>query len=257
MRSKMLSRCSTLTAIAVSAVLLPLSSAHAATASGAVNRATADAFGRMADAVLTDRTAALLDKSQAAPRTALASKSTGGVRLTAALTKTEDTAVTSLRGTRSRLAALGEAYRRETCHRRQDAQVGQGGHRLGHRDHRPHVQEDPRRRTRHHGLRRAPRADLRRPAGRHLEALGPRTTLDKGAHQVNEPVTAAPAHGPHGRCRRPPGSDHVSRARQPQEAHQARTTTRRWRPTPEKYWKNYNAAYPQFRTGSAATAPTS
>jgi len=108
-RSKTLSRrCSTVTAIALSAVLLPLSAAHAADRTPTVNRATTDAFGRIADSVFTDRTAALLDRTRTAPRTAL--KATGGIRLSAALARTEDTAVTSLRDTRARLAALGEAY---------------------------------------------------------------------------------------------------------------------------------------------------
>ncbi|MFD4551948.1 amidase domain-containing protein [Streptomyces sp. NPDC058466] len=110
---KLSRRGSTVTALALSAVLLPLSAAHASPSvdratAHQLNRATTDAFGRTADALFTDRTAALLDRTQAAPRTAL--QATAGIRLSAGLTRTENTAVTSLRGTRSRLAALGEAY---------------------------------------------------------------------------------------------------------------------------------------------------
>ncbi|MPY64199.1 hypothetical protein FNH08_45720, partial [Streptomyces spongiae] len=104
-------RCSALAAVTLSTALLPLSAAHAADAPASqaprVTSATTGTFGRMADAVLTDRTAALLDRGQA-PRAAL--KATGGASLSAALTRTEGTALTTLRDTRSRLAALGEAY---------------------------------------------------------------------------------------------------------------------------------------------------
>ncbi|MFF4797125.1 amidase domain-containing protein [Streptomyces sp. NPDC001351] len=102
-------RCTAVAAMSLSAALLPLSAAHAAGEAPApvLTAATTDAFGRIADAVLTDRTAALVEGSPSG-RTSL--KATGGVRLTAALAASEANAVTSLHGTRSRLAALGEAY---------------------------------------------------------------------------------------------------------------------------------------------------
>ncbi|MEV2214737.1 amidase domain-containing protein [Streptomyces sp. NPDC050997] len=102
-------RRATVVASALSAALLPVTAAHAAggTPSPVVTAATTDAFGRAADALLTDRTAALLDGPSSA-RTAL--KATGGVQLAAAQATTENTALTSLQSTRSRLAALGEAY---------------------------------------------------------------------------------------------------------------------------------------------------
>ncbi|MGW1559220.1 amidase domain-containing protein [Streptomyces sp. NPDC002144] len=96
-------------AVALSTALLPVTAGHAADASApALDAATTSAFGRIADAVLTDRTAALLDTPQPAARASL--KATGGVELASTLAKSESGAVTSLRGTRSRLAALGEAY---------------------------------------------------------------------------------------------------------------------------------------------------
>nr|BBJ55556.1 hypothetical protein SAVMC3_81850 [Streptomyces avermitilis] len=101
-------RRATVLAVAVSAALLPVSAAGAATGSaatsGTADRATTDAFGRIADAVLTDRTAALLDRQQLK---STAAKIKGGVRLSSALTKTEGTALSALRGRQSRLAALG------------------------------------------------------------------------------------------------------------------------------------------------------
>lgn len=108
MRSRTLSRCSAVAATVLSAALLPLSAAHAADASApAAPQPNADSFGRIADAVLTDRTAALLDRPQLA-RTA--QKPQGSVRLSSALSRTENTTLASVRGTRARLAELGEAY---------------------------------------------------------------------------------------------------------------------------------------------------
>lgn len=109
MTPKNLSRsCSVVGAITLSALLLPLSAAHAAAPAPRVTASTADAFGRVADAVFTDRTAALLDRAPTA-RTALKA-TTAGIRVSGTLAHTESTALSSLRGTRSRLAALGEAY---------------------------------------------------------------------------------------------------------------------------------------------------
>ena len=109
MTPKNLSRsCSVVGAITLSALLLPLSTAHAtAPVSPRVTTSTADAFGRVADAVFTDRTAALLDGAPTA-RTSLKA-TTAGIRVPDTLARTEKTAVSSLHGTRSRLAALGES----------------------------------------------------------------------------------------------------------------------------------------------------
>jgi hypothetical protein len=102
------SRRTVLTATALSTALLTLTAAHAAEAPApAVTAATTDAFGRVADAVLTDRTAALVE---GAPSTRTALRASGGVQLSAAQVESEAAALTALRGTRSRLAALGEAY---------------------------------------------------------------------------------------------------------------------------------------------------
>ncbi|MFF0158045.1 amidase domain-containing protein [Streptomyces sp. NPDC005263] len=101
-------RRATVIASALSATLLPVGAAHAdGSPSPVVTAATTDTFGRVADALLTERTAALLQGAPAA-RTTL--KATSGVQLAAAQATTEKTALTSLRDTRSRLAALGEAY---------------------------------------------------------------------------------------------------------------------------------------------------
>lgn len=116
MRSRTLSRYSTVAATVLSATLLPLSAAHAADATAtasaddsapAATQTTIASFGRIADAVLTDRTTALLDRPQLA-RTA--QKSQGNVRLSPAASRTESASLASVQDTRARLAVLGEAY---------------------------------------------------------------------------------------------------------------------------------------------------
>ncbi|OPF80216.1 hypothetical protein VT50_0213770 [Streptomyces antioxidans] len=97
---------------ALSAVVLPASAANAAegpAAAGTVDTATARSFGRLADAVLTQRTAALLDNNEQSVRRA-APLAERNVRLSAGQTRTEDTALSALRTRKARLAALGEAY---------------------------------------------------------------------------------------------------------------------------------------------------
>lgn len=61
MRSRTLSLAgSTLTAAVLASALLPVTGAHAAASTPKVTSATKDAFGRVADNVLTDRTVVLL-----------------------------------------------------------------------------------------------------------------------------------------------------------------------------------------------------
>ncbi|KNB50873.1 hypothetical protein AC230_19710 [Streptomyces caatingaensis] len=92
---------------AVSAVLLPASAANAATPSAGVDKATADAFGRVATAVLTERTDALVDGR---PQHRIAAKADRRAGLSARMARTERTDVSSLRTRKQRLAALGEVY---------------------------------------------------------------------------------------------------------------------------------------------------
>lgn len=93
--------------VALSTAALPASAASVpsgASASTATTTATATTFGRIADAVLTERTAALLDTRQ--PLRADAAR----LPLSAALARSENGALSTLRARKSRLAALGEAY---------------------------------------------------------------------------------------------------------------------------------------------------
>ncbi|MFI9202223.1 amidase domain-containing protein [Streptomyces sp. NPDC053048] len=95
--------------VAVSAVFLP--SAIGTGAEGKkpvkVDDATVDSFGRLAGAVLTDRTTALLDGRSSGR---IAPQREKKVRLSADLAHSEDGALSSLRTRKSRLAGLGEAY---------------------------------------------------------------------------------------------------------------------------------------------------
>jgi hypothetical protein len=93
---------------ALAAVLtLALSTAgatgSAAAATTGVDGTTAKSFGRIADALLAERTAALLDTGTRRPLRA------AHLPLSAGLTRSEDAALSTLRARKSRLAALGEA----------------------------------------------------------------------------------------------------------------------------------------------------
>ncbi|MFI1970539.1 amidase domain-containing protein [Streptomyces cinnamoneus] len=96
--------------VALSAVLLPVSTAAAAGNTAAQSRTvdsvTAQSFARIADAILTERTSALLD-TQPAQQMLLLDKH---IRISKGMARTEDTGVSSLRSRKKRLADLGEAY---------------------------------------------------------------------------------------------------------------------------------------------------
>ncbi|MEV5597198.1 amidase domain-containing protein [Streptomyces sp. NPDC052496] len=96
----------TVLAVAAAAVCLPASSAAAAPRTAGVDQATTQTFGRTADAVLTQRTAALLDNRSGR----IAPLPRKQVRLSARLARAENAGVSSLRARKQRLAGLGEAY---------------------------------------------------------------------------------------------------------------------------------------------------
>ncbi|MDJ0466422.1 amidase domain-containing protein [Streptomyces sp. H27-C3] len=100
-------------AVAAAAVVLPATAGAswhepaAPTASGTVDRATRESFGRLTDAVLTDRTTALLDNRQTRRSTPPAERQ---VHLSPGLFRSEGGAQSSLRDRKERLRDLGEAY---------------------------------------------------------------------------------------------------------------------------------------------------
>nr|WP_203689268.1 amidase domain-containing protein [Streptomyces sp. SID12488] len=95
--------------------MLPVASASAATARSTapiVDQQTRATFQRLADAVLTDRTDALVDGAQGDRKKPLTKGFSGAVKLSAALARSENAALTSLDRRKDRLAALGEKYSR-------------------------------------------------------------------------------------------------------------------------------------------------
>lgn len=82
-------------------------SATAATGPREADRATADAFGRIAKDVLSQRTQALVEDQAGHSKPG---QSSTKARLSAKLKKDEDAALASLRSRKTRLAELGEAY---------------------------------------------------------------------------------------------------------------------------------------------------
>ncbi|MFF2362550.1 amidase domain-containing protein [Streptomyces sp. NPDC058122] len=248
MTPKNLSRsCSVVGALTLSALLLPLSAAHAAAPAPRVTASTADAFGRVADAVFTDRTAALLETAPKA-RTALKA-TTSGIRVPGTLAHTETTAVSALHGTRSRLAALGEAYSAA------DTEVAVNRTRVTGRLATAWVTETTTltyRKIRgdepattgfraHHVLTFAAQADGT------WKLTGERST-DKGPRQINQPVTTkltkttmAAVDAPRAATTYPAPANPKTLTGGPYDYAAMATYA-------ETYWKNYNPAYRSFNS---------
>ncbi|MFG2310496.1 amidase domain-containing protein [Streptomyces sp. NPDC048566] len=96
--------------VVAGAALLPNWSAGAAgvAADPTVDAATKATFQRLADAVFTDRTDALVDKGTGKRKT---SRFSGDVRLSSTQSRAEKSALSQLKGRKARLAQLGEKYR--------------------------------------------------------------------------------------------------------------------------------------------------
>ncbi|MFG2476236.1 amidase domain-containing protein [Streptomyces fagopyri] len=97
--------------VVAGAALLPNWSAGAASvADPAVDASTKATFQRLADAVFTDRTDALVDNGKSKQGKSKASRFSGDVRLSSTQSRDENSALSQLRGRKSRLASLGEKY---------------------------------------------------------------------------------------------------------------------------------------------------
>lgn len=227
--------------VAVSAVLLPASAANAA-AQNTPDSDTAASFGRIADAVLTERTAALLD-TRSVRRAPLMSDSK--VRLSAGLARAEDTALSSLRTRKSRLAGLGEAYTAA------DTKVTTGKPRV--KNGRATVQvtetttltykkirgDEPATTgfQAHHEM------NFAVTSGGKWELTGIKPT-DEGPRAVNQPVTAAVAS-----VGAPPKSTPAATSWPARSVRKTGTPGYDYAAMAayaEKYWKNYNPAYRKF-----------
>ncbi|MFG2437411.1 amidase domain-containing protein [Streptomyces sp. NPDC048508] len=96
--------------VVAGAALLPNWSAGAASvaADPKVDASTKATFQKLADAVFTDRTDALVDNGTSKRKT---SRFSGDVRLSSTQSRTEKSALSQLEGRKDRLAKLGETYR--------------------------------------------------------------------------------------------------------------------------------------------------
>lgn len=96
--------------VVAGAALLPNWSAGAASvaADPKVDASTKATFQKLADAVFTDRTDALVDNGTSKRKT---SRFSGDVRLSSTQSRTEKSALSQLEGRKDRLAKLGEKYR--------------------------------------------------------------------------------------------------------------------------------------------------
>jgi hypothetical protein len=99
------------TSVVAGAALLPGWSAGAAVADGpTVDARTRVTFQRLADAVFTDRTNALVEGAQGDREEPLTAGFSGDVRLSSGLARSEDAALAALDQRGDRLAELGETY---------------------------------------------------------------------------------------------------------------------------------------------------
>ncbi|MEU7334833.1 MULTISPECIES: amidase domain-containing protein [unclassified Streptomyces] len=98
--------------VVAGAALLPNWSAGAASVADdpTVDASTKATFQRLADAVFTDRTDALVDNGKSGQGKSKASRFSGDVRLSSTQSRDENAALSQLRGRKSRLASLGEKY---------------------------------------------------------------------------------------------------------------------------------------------------
>lgn len=238
-------------AVALSAVVLPASAAGAAegkaakpATSGAVDSATTESFGRIADAVLTERTAALLDSQQVRRITPLKDKK---VRLSDRLSRTEHTGLSTLRTRKARLAGLGEAYTGA------DTEVTVDKTRV--KDGRATVQVTETTTLKYKKIRGDEPASTGFQAHHELNfaakpdgtwELTGITPKDDGLRQINQPAPATTVRG-------------VAATSYPSATRAATTRPSRQQLKPagtynykamaayaEKYWKNYNPAYRKF-----------
>ncbi|MFF9772162.1 amidase domain-containing protein [Streptomyces sp. NPDC013978] len=248
MRSRTLSLAgSTLAAAVVASALLPVAAANAAASTPKVTKATKDAFGRVADNVLTDRTAVLLGSKAA--RKSL--KPTGGVQLSAGQKKAEDGKLSALKGTKSRLASLGEAYTSA------DTKVTVDGAKVKGKKATVRVTETTTLKYKkirgdepastgfdaHHVL------TFTAQANGTWQLTAMRST-DGGAPRINEPV-AAPADSklsrtPMAIIQAPKAATTPNPAPKPKTLTGGAYNYKAMATYTEKYWKNYNPAYRKY-----------
>ncbi|MFE6779771.1 amidase domain-containing protein [Streptomyces sp. NPDC057702] len=233
--------------VAVSAVLLPASAASAAEGAKAQPRgadaATIATFSRIADAVLSERTTAVVDGKSARRAAKLGD---GGVRLSTKLARSEDGAVSSLGKRKARLAALGEAYSSgDTKATVEKASV---------RGDRATVQVTETTTLRYKKIRGDEPATtgfqahheltLARKAGGTWELIGLRST-DEGPVAINAPAVA-PVAAANALPSAKPAATKKPAKPQNKPPGTAGLDYKAMATYAEKYWQNYNPAYRKF-----------
>ncbi|WKX71266.1 amidase domain-containing protein [Streptomyces sp. XD-27] len=244
----------TVLTVALSAVLLPASASAASAGKNAAgntsgdaavaDRATTKSFARIADAVLTDRTAALLDTR---PVRRLAPLGDAKVRLSGGLARAEGTAVSSLRTRKARLAALGEAYTAADTRTTVD--------KTRVKDGRATVQVTETTTLTYKKIRGDEPATTGFQAHHELsfaaspdgkwELTGIRAT-DDGPRAINAPATVAAPDAEDGIPSAKPASTSWPAQRKPRTPGATPYDYKAMATYAEKYWRNYNPAYRKF-----------
>ncbi|GAA2719761.1 MULTISPECIES: amidase domain-containing protein [Streptomyces] len=233
--------------VAAAGVLLP-STAIGAQDNNTVDRATTDSFGRLADAVLNERTAALLDGRRVTRPGDLHDKK---VRVASGLARTETSGLSSLRDRKKVLEQLGEVYSNA------ETKVSTDGVRIKGRTATVQVTETTvltYKKVRgdeptttgfqaHHEL------TFTRGSKGSWE-LSTIRAKDEGPRAVNQPVTApAPATDGDGYPKATPAAITWPARPAPKTQKAGGYDYKAMAAYAEKYWSRYNPAYPSFNKG--------
>ncbi|MBF6055330.1 hypothetical protein AF335_08145 [Streptomyces eurocidicus] len=231
--------------MAVSAVLLPVSTANAVPAPRAADSATTKTFASLADALLAKRTAALLDGRSARSK----QTNPGNIRLSAALARTEDSGLSTLRTRKARLASLGEAYTSGDTQVSVDMTSVKGGRAtvrvtevttLTYKK----IRGDEPSTT---GFRAHHELNFTSSSKGKWELTGIRPT-DSGPSPINEPRTAVATANTGGGLDGTPAATSWPARPQPKTRGTAGYNYAAMAAYAEKYWRNYNPAYRKFNS---------
>ncbi|MFF4409915.1 amidase domain-containing protein [Streptomyces sp. NPDC001262] len=230
-------------AAGVGAVLLPSTFANAGEARNTVDKATAASFGRIADDVITQRSAVLVDGNRQGSRIETNEKK---VRLSSRWERNEEDGLSSLRTRKKRLNSLGEAYTGAETRVTTDSTSVKGGRatvvvtEVTVYHYKQLRGDEPRTTgfTAHHEL------NFHRVSGGKWE-LADMKPLDDGPRAINQPQktpAATPDKG--GPLKATPASIDWPARSVPKSQKPGGYDYKAMAAYAEKYWRNYN---PQYR----------
>ncbi len=262
MKSRKLSRkrrrATIVTAAAASVVagvaLVPNWSAGAAvTDDPTVDAATKATFQKLADAVFTDRTQALVDNTKTGRsgkhEKQLTSRFSGKVRLSGTQSRTEDSALSQLRGRKSRLAQLGEKYSSASTSVTLDATQVKGRHaKVAVTETTTLTYEKVRgNEPKTTGFQAHHELSFRADKHGNWQLTGIRDTDDGVAvNQVAGPAVATPDTGDDAPPVAPRASTSRSAPAKPKNLTSGTYDYKAMAAYAKKYWSNYNPDYPNF-----------